>query len=76
MVFVISILMSLWTLINYILYPNLPQGYSTIIISIFVFSSLILLVLGIIGKYISFILNEVRNRPLYIVQEIINEDKF
>lgn len=76
MVFVISILISLWTLINYILYPNLPQGYSTIIISIFVFSSLILLVLGIIGKYISFILNEVRNRPLYIVQEIINEDKF
>lgn len=49
-------------------------SYSFIIpINIF-FDSLILLCIGILGEYISRIYDEARNRPLYIIQDIVNDN--
>lgn len=51
------------------------DGYaSTIIIMLFMFG-LILLILGIMGYYIGLIYNEVKQRPNYIVDEVMNIDK-
>ena len=48
------------------------KGYTSLIIVISFFSSLILICLGIIGEYIVRIYDEVRNRPFSVIEETIN----
>ena len=67
----ITILLSIYHVFMY-LFNDVPAGFTSIILSIFFFSSLILLVLGIIGRYLSNIYTEVKNRPLFLVQEKLN----
>lgn len=43
-------------------------GYTTLIIFMSAFASILLLVLGIIGYYIGFIFDEVKGRPIYILK--------
>lgn len=49
-------------------------GYSFIIPTCIILNSIILICLGIIGEYIARIYDETRNRPLYIIQDIVNDD--
>ena len=49
------------------------SGYTTIVSLILLFSGLILLSLGIIGEYIAKIYLEVKDRPHYIIKEIIKK---
>ncbi len=51
---------------------SVPSGYTTIIVALCFLFSLTLIVLGIIGEYITIILAEVKNRPIYIVEEILD----
>jgi glycosyltransferase involved in cell wall biosynthesis len=67
-----SICIGAYTVINYFLFPDVPPGYATIITLITFFGSMTLLVLGIIGRYLSNIYIEVRQRPLFILQDKIN----
>ena len=49
-----------------------PDGYTTIIVVIcFMFAVLFLLV-GIIGQYIGIMFQEIKGRPLYLVEETLN----
>ena len=49
-----------------------PNGYTTIIVVIcFMFSVLFLLV-GIIGQYIWILFQEIKARPIYLVEETVN----
>lgn len=48
------------------------KGFPSIVILISVFSSLILICLGIIGEYIVRIYNEVRNRPYSVIEKTVN----
>lgn len=50
-------------------------GWSSLIISICFFSGLIIFILGIIGLYLSRVFNEVKGRPLYIINEKVNLDQ-
>jgi glycosyltransferase involved in cell wall biosynthesis len=67
-----SLGLGIYTIINYIRYPDITPGYATIITLMIFFGSMTLLVLGIIGRYLSNIYIEVRQRPLFILQEKIN----
>ena len=51
--------------------PNDVQGYSSIIVSIFFASGVQLSATGIIGEYISRIFLESKNRPPYLIREIL-----
>lgn len=46
-------------------------GYASIIISVLFLGSIQLIMIGILGEYISRIYTEVQNRPLYIIKEKI-----
>lgn len=46
-------------------------GYVTTIILVFLFGSIQLIAIGILGEYISRIFEQVKNRPLYIVEDVI-----
>jgi glycosyltransferase involved in cell wall biosynthesis len=69
--FVFTVLLSIYHLAMYFIY-EVPPGFTSIILSIFFFGSLILLVLGIIGRYLSNIYQEVKNRPLFLVKQKVN----
>ena len=51
------------------------QGFPTLAVMILFFGGIQLIALGIIGEYICKIMAEVKNRPLYIIEEMVNFDK-
>ena len=50
---------------------NAPRGFSTLLMFMFVFATIQLLALSIIGEYLIRIFQEVKNRPQYIISEIL-----
>lgn len=67
-----SVLLMLFTLVGYFLDDSIPSGFTTLSMLILVFSSVQLLVMGILGAYIGGIYEEVKKRPHYIIDETIN----
>jgi polyisoprenyl-phosphate glycosyltransferase len=51
---------------------DLPQGYVTLIFAISFFSGVQLITLGLIGEYVYRTYNQVRQRPLFIIDKVIN----
>jgi dolichol-phosphate mannosyltransferase len=68
----ISVVFTLFTIIRYFSNEIEVAGYTTIIIMMLFFNSILLISLGIIGEYIYRIYNEVRNRPYTIIEKTIN----
>jgi dolichol-phosphate mannosyltransferase len=50
---------------------DVPPGFTSLILSIAFFGSANMMILGIIGRYLSNIYREARGRPLYFVQKTI-----
>jgi polyisoprenyl-phosphate glycosyltransferase len=48
-----------------------PQGFSTLIMFMFIFGSIQLLALGVIGEYLIRIFHEIKGRPPYIISKKI-----
>ena len=71
-IFLISIVMLIYSLIRYFMGKTII-GWSSLIISIWAIGGLILLALGVIGEYIGKIYLETKHRPRYIIKEIIND---
>jgi len=67
----LSIFLILFSLIMWILGKTVP-GYTTLIIFMSAFAGIQLFVTGLIGQYISYVFDEVKERPVYIVDEIFN----
>ncbi|MCX8533628.1 glycosyltransferase family 2 protein [Chryseobacterium luquanense] len=68
----ISCVFTIFTVIRYFNNKIDVAGYTTLIIMIMFFNSILLISLGIIGEYIYRIYNEVRNRPYTIIEKTIN----
>lgn len=59
-----------------ILYPDLaPRGFATLIVLILFLGGIQLLCLAIIGSYLAHIYDEVKRRPAFIVESIINDPR-
>lgn len=71
--FIISIILGINTLYNKI-WGNSAAGFSTVIILQLLTTSIIMFSLGIIGFYLSKIYEEIKNRPRYIISEIVKKD--
>lgn len=68
----LSVVFTMYTLVMYKLGYIKISGYTSIIISIWFLSGLIIFTLGILGLYLSKIFEGVKNRPIYIIDEQIN----
>lgn len=66
----ISFLWVLATILAWLVFAQIPRGFTSLAVSIAFFSGVQLLFLGVIGEYIGRIYEEVKGRPLYIVQDI------
>lgn len=67
----ISLFIIIYALISYVKHYSI-QGWTSIIMTIAFFSGIIIMSLGIIGEYLSKVLIEVKNRPLYQIEKTIN----
>ena len=62
------------TLIRYWTGQIIQPGYASLIVSIWFFAGLLLSVLGMVGLYIGKTFEQVKNRPLYIVDATLDPD--
>jgi dolichol-phosphate mannosyltransferase len=68
----VSFLILIWVLIGYMSWGFTVIGWPSLIASIFLSSGAILVVLGVIGIYLGRVFNEVKSRPLYLVEDKVN----
>jgi dolichol-phosphate mannosyltransferase len=64
-----SLVLIVFSLVTWLLGKTIP-GYTTLIIFMSAFAGIQLFVTGLIGQYISYVFEEVKGRPVYIVNEV------
>ena len=72
-IFIISIIMIIYALINKIM-GNTVSGWTFIVCSIWLIAGVQILSLGVIGEYIGKIYNETKRRPKYIIEHNLEEE--
>jgi polyisoprenyl-phosphate glycosyltransferase len=68
----LSVLYTIVTLIRYLSGSIMVMGYTSLIISVWFFSGIIILILGIVGLYIGKTYEKVKGRPQYIIRNSLN----
>ena len=61
-------------LINYLVRSDIQPGWTSVMGAVFFMGGIILAAIGITGAYIGNIFTEVKNRPLYVVAEHLNQE--
>lgn len=69
-VFILSIIMTLYALISYISYKTAP-GWASTVIPIYFLGGIQLLCIGLIGEYVAKIYKEVKKRPRFIIETFL-----
>lgn len=59
---------------SYFIFPSAPRGFSTLIVAVLLLGGIQLLCLGIIGEYLGKIFEEVKQRPKYLIKEILRNE--
>lgn len=67
----ISLLLLIYVLISHFITGNTVQGWTTIIVLICFFSGFQIICIGIIGEYIGKIYSETKQRPRFIIEEVL-----
>lgn len=71
---IIGIAMALWYILGKLFrYTDAESGWTSLMITIIFFSGVQLLTIGVLGQYIGILFDEVKERPEYIIEHIINE---
>ena len=65
-----GVALMIYTIINKVLF-NVPPGYSTIIVFMSFMFAVLMVVVGVIGEYIAILFTEIKDRPIYLIDEII-----
>ena len=68
-----SLLYFIYNIYRKIYYNDVPQGFTATILAIILFSGVQMISLGLIGEYVLRIYNQVRNRPLFVIDKIIQD---
>ncbi|UJH91296.1 glycosyltransferase family 2 protein [Antarcticibacterium sp. 1MA-6-2] len=72
---IISFLVAVFYFLKWLIDGVDVLGFTSLIISIWLLSGIIILTLGIVGLYVGKIFEGVKNRPLYIISEEVNHQK-
>lgn len=67
----ISLLLLIYVLISHFITGDAVQGWTTIIVLICFFSGFQIICIGIIGEYIGKIYSETKQRPRFIIEEVL-----
>ena len=69
---IISFFIIIYYLINYFYFGNVIEGWTSLLISLYMIGGIIMMFLGVIGLYIGKIFDEAKNRPLYVIKDELN----
>ena len=69
-----SLIAFIYTLISYFMGHTVP-GWSSLMISIWFLGGVQLLSIGIVGQYVGKTYIESKERPQYIIEEFLNQEK-
>ena len=72
---IISFIFIIVLIIRRLAFNDVTTGWASLIASVFLMGGLILAAIGVVGIYIGNIFNEAKNRPIYVISEILNEEK-
>ena len=71
----LSFVFIVWKVIAYFTTGDVPDGWTSVIVSIFMMGGIILMFLGMLGVYIGYIFNEVKRRPLYVIRTVLTGEQ-
>ncbi|URZ00150.1 glycosyltransferase family 2 protein [Clostridium felsineum] len=73
----LAFIYAIYAILAKILYNRAIQGWTTLIVLISLIGGINMILLGILGEYIARIYDETKDRPLYILKNLVNikEDK-
>lgn len=71
----LSFVLMTWAMAAFFIDRSIPDGWTTLVVLLLMFSGIQLIVLGVIGTYIGGIYEEVKDRPRYIIDEEITCDE-
>ena len=71
-IFALSLVMLLWTLIRWIAGATV-SGWASLMCSIWMIGGIQLLALGVIGEYIGKVYSETKARPRFIIERVLND---
>jgi len=69
----LSFIYAFWLVIRYLLWGHHVEGWTSLIVSVYFLAGLIIGSIGMTGLYIGKIFDEVKQRPLYLIQEMTFE---
>ena len=73
-IFFVSIVVLIYSLVRYFTGHTIP-GWTTTVLSVWAIGGLIMISLGVIGEYIGKIYLETKNRPRYIIESYLKDEK-
>jgi len=69
-IFALSLLFTLYTILNWLFLSSPPSGWTSLIVSVWMLGGMIISFIGVIGVYLSKIYVETKRRPYTIVRQI------
>ncbi len=70
---ILSVIIIIYYLINYFVLGNVVEGWTSLLVSLYLIGGIVMMFLGVIGLYIGKIFDEAKNRPLYVVKDTLND---
>lgn len=70
---VISLLFATTLVIRFVFFGVTTQGWTSLVVSIYFTSGIVLAAVGLLGIYVGKVFNETKARPIYIIEEQTNE---
>lgn len=72
--FILSLIIGGYSLVMHF-YDDTPSGYTTLILTVTILSSIQFILIGFIGIYIGYLFDEIKRRPIYIIDKLISSDE-
>jgi hypothetical protein len=69
-----AVAVGLYYIARYFMHGIGVEGWASVVVSLYFLGGLLLANMGVIGLYIGKVYNEVRERPLYIIRDLLNFD--
>ncbi|CAN5424582.1 glycosyltransferase family 2 protein [soil metagenome] len=70
---IVSLIYIIYILVKKLMGIYIPEGFTTLIIAICLFSGVQLISIGMLGEYVLRIYKQVRNRPLFVIDKVIRK---
>ena len=71
----LGVILMVYSIVKRLFFNDTVDGYTTIVVALCFLFALTLLVIGIIGEYVSVLMQELKGRPIYLVEELVNFDR-